>query len=57
MTKTLQVKDKKIKIYIWDTVGHERIKNITQSWFSGAAGVMIAFAVDDVDSFHNVVPG
>jgi len=52
--KTIEVDDKKIKIQIWDTAGQERFKTITQTYYKGAMGIILAYAVDDRDSFQNI---
>lgn len=52
--KTIEVDDKKIKIQIWDTAGQERFKTITQTYYKGAAGIILTYAVDDRESFQNI---
>jgi len=52
--KTIEVDDKKIKIQIWDTAGQERFKTITQTYYKGAMGIILAYAVDDRESFQNI---
>lgn len=36
---------------IWDTAGQERFKTITQTYYKGAMGIIMAFAVTDRASF------
>lgn len=36
-----------IKLQIWDTAGQERFKNITNSFYKGAAGILITFSITD----------
>lgn len=52
--KTLRVDDKKIKLQVWDTAGQERFKNITKVYYRDAAGIVMAFAIDDSKSFQNI---
>ncbi len=52
--KTIEVEDKKIKIQIWDTAGQERFKTITQTYYKGAMGIILAYSVDDRESFQNI---
>lgn len=52
--RTIEVDDKKIKIQIWDTAGQERFKTITQTYYKGAMGIILTYAVDDRDSFNNI---
>ena len=39
---------------IWDTAGQERFKTITQTYYKGAMGIILTYAVDDRDSFKNI---
>jgi small GTP-binding protein len=52
--RTLVVNDKIIKLQLWDTAGQERFKTITQSYYRGAFGVIIAYDVTNEESFNNV---
>lgn len=52
--KSLPINDKKIKMQIWDTAGQERFKNITQTYYKGAAGILLVYSMTDARSFENV---
>lgn len=39
---------------IWDTAGQERFHNITKAYYRGAHGLVIAFSLDDPNSFHHL---
>ena len=52
--KSLVVNDKKFKMQIWDTAGQERFKNITQTYYKGAAGILMAYSITDPTSFSNI---
>ena len=52
--KTLQIEDKLIKFQIWDTAGQERFKNITQNYYKGTSGIIVAHAVNDRESFNHM---
>jgi Ras-related protein Rab-8A len=39
---------------IWDTAGQERFKNITQTYFKGAFGIIFAYSIADDKSFQNL---
>lgn len=39
---------------IWDTAGQQRFKNITQTYYKGAAGIILAYSVTDNASFANI---
>lgn len=52
--KTIEVDGKQVKLQIWDTAGQERYKTITQTYYKGAMGIVIAYDCTDEDSFNNV---
>lgn len=52
--KTIQVEDKRFKLQIWDTAGQERFKNITQTYYKGAVGIILAYSVTEESSFDNI---
>lgn len=52
--KSLVVNDKKFKMQIWDTAGQERFKNITQTYYKGAAGIVMVYSITDHTSFTNI---
>lgn len=52
--KTIDVEGKKVKVQIWDTAGQERFKTITQTYYKGAMGIILGYAVTDRDSFQNI---
>ena len=46
--------DKKIRLQIWDTAGQERFKTITQTYYKGSMGIIMAYSVNDLASFHSL---
>ncbi len=50
----MQIDDKRIKLQIWDTAGQQRFKNITQTYYKGAAGIILAYSISDGKSFTNI---
>jgi Ras-related protein Rab-8A len=32
---------------IWDTAGQEKFKNITQTYYKGASGIILAYSIAD----------
>ena len=52
--KSLGVDGKNVKTNIWDTAGQERFKNITVSYYKGAAGVMLVYDITDSESFNKI---
>ena len=52
--KTINVEGVKIRMQIWDTAGQERFKTITQTYYKGAAGVVLVYAINDRKSFNSL---
>lgn len=52
--KTVEVEGVRIKMHIWDTAGQERFKNITETYYKGAVGVILAYSVTDRKSFQDL---
>jgi len=52
--KTIPVDDVKLKMQIWDTAGQERFKTITETYYKGAAGVVLVYAVNDRKTFNSL---
>lgn len=49
--KTLTINNRRFKLQIWDTAGQERFKNITQTYYKGAAGIILTYSIADRTSF------
>eukprot|EP00826_Nyctotherus_ovalis_P060015 TRINITY_DN8392_c0_g1_i15.p2 TRINITY_DN8392_c0_g1~~TRINITY_DN8392_c0_g1_i15.p2 ORF type:complete len:202 (+),score=72.18 TRINITY_DN8392_c0_g1_i15:260-865(+) len=52
--KPVKVDGKMIKLQIWDTAGQDRFRTITQTYYKGAMGVILAYDCTDEASFNNV---
>jgi len=52
--KTIEVDGKTIKLQIWDTAGQERFRTITQTYYKGAMGIILAYDCTDENSFNNI---
>jgi len=52
--KTIDVEDKRVRVQIWDTAGQDRFRTITQTFYRGAMGIILTYAVNDRESFENV---
>lgn len=48
------IDQKKYKMQIWDTAGQQRFKNITQTYYKGAAGIILTYSIIDRVSFENI---
>jgi Ras-related protein Rab-1A len=53
-TKDIIVNDKRVKLQIWDTAGHERFRTITTSYYRGAHGIVTVFDLTDRESFEHI---
>ena len=52
--KMIALDGKGIKLQIWDTAGQERFRTITQTYYKGAMGIVLAYDCTDEKSFENV---
>ena len=52
--KNETINNKKIMIKLWDTVGQERYRALTQNFFKNAEGVIVVYDITNVDSFDNL---
>ena len=52
--KTIQIDGKNVKLQIWDTAGQERFRTITQTYYKGAMGIILAYDCTTEESFANV---
>ena len=53
-SKSVKIKDKKVKAQIWDTAGQERYRAITGTYYKGAAGAIIIYDITKKISFNNI---
>ena len=44
----------KIKFMVWDTAGQEKFKNLSNTFYKGALIIILAYSIDNRDSFANV---
>lgn len=52
--KTVNLDQSKVKLQIWDTAGQERFRNITQTYYKGAAGIILAYAINNKQTFKSI---
>ena len=43
-----------IKVKVWDTAGQDRFQNLAKNFYKRAEGIIIAYGVDDRESFERV---
>lgn len=52
--KTWMFEDTPIKLQLWDTAGQERFRNITNSYYKGAHGIILVYDITNHLSFQNI---
>lgn len=52
--KTITIGKEKIRLQIWDTAGQEKFKTITQTYYRGAMGIVLTYAINDRESFEDI---
>jgi len=53
-SREILVKDKRVKVQVWDTGGQQRYRPVLASCYRGALGVIIVFDVTNRNSFNNI---
>jgi small GTP-binding protein len=54
MTKTIEAKNHRIQLQLWDTSGHELFRSVTRAYFRGSAGAFLVFDISNRDSFDHI---
>jgi small GTP-binding protein len=44
--KTIMIGSDKVRLQIWDTAGQEKFKTITQTYYRGAMGILLTYAIN-----------
>ena len=52
--KTIEVKNKSIKIQIWDTAGQEAFQAITRTYYKGAIGALLVYDISRKETFNHI---
>ena len=52
--KTLEIKNRKLKIQIWDTAGQEQFQAITRAYYKGAIGALLVYDITRRDTFDHI---
>lgn len=53
-TKTILLGKDKIRLQIWDTAGQEKFKTITQTYYRGAMGIILTYAINERETFQDI---
>eukprot|EP01133_Synstelium_polycarpum_P016333 gene16333-19429_t len=54
-TKVVEINGKNIKLQIWDTLGQEKVAQLTSSFYKGAQGIILAYDSSSKESFERAV--
>jgi Ras-related protein Rab-2A len=52
--KNIEVKNKTIKIQIWDTAGQEAFQAITRTYYKGAIGALLVYDITRKETFDHI---
>jgi len=52
--KTIEVKNKQVKIQIWDTAGQEAFQAITRTYYKGAIGALLVYDITRKETFEHI---
>lgn len=52
--KTVPIRDKSIKLQIWDTAGQENFRSITRSYYRSAIGALLVYDITRRETFAHV---
>ena len=55
MAKNLTIKDRSVRIQIWDTAGQEAFRSITRSYYKSSTCAFIVYDITSKKTFENVV--
>eukprot|EP00331_Platyophrya_macrostoma_P030609 CAMPEP_0176456638 /NCGR_PEP_ID=MMETSP0127-20121128/31413_1 /TAXON_ID=938130 /ORGANISM="Platyophrya macrostoma, Strain WH" /LENGTH=216 /DNA_ID=CAMNT_0017846647 /DNA_START=45 /DNA_END=695 /DNA_ORIENTATION=- len=53
-SRNVTIKDKVVKLQIWDTAGQESFRSITRSYYRGAIGALLVYDITRRDTFENI---
>ncbi|CAF0791332.1 unnamed protein product [Didymodactylos carnosus] len=52
--KTVRVRDKTVKLQLWDTAGQEKFYNITRSYYRNADAILLVYDRTEAVTFQNI---
>lgn len=52
--KDINVDGTLVKLQLWDTAGQERFQSISKNFYRGAHGIIVVYAINDINSFQSV---
>ena len=54
MSKNIRIKDRDVRIQIWDTAGQETYRSITRTYYKSSTCAFIIYDITDRKSFSNI---
>lgn len=54
-TRIINIKNRLVKLQIWDTAGQESYRSITRSYYRGAIAAVLVYDVANKDSFNAII--
>ncbi|KAI9336757.1 ras-related protein rab-2B-like protein [Obelidium mucronatum] len=54
-SQIIKVKDRRVKLQIWDTAGQESFRSISRAYYRGAIGCLLVYDMTRKDSFQHLV--
>ena len=55
MAKNIEIKNRIVRIQIWDTAGQEAFRSITRTYYKSSTCAFIVYDITDKKSFENVL--
>ena len=55
MAKNISIKNRNIRIQIWDTAGQEAFRSITRTYYKSSTCAFIVYDISDKKTFDNVI--
>ena len=55
MAKNLTVKNRTVRLQIWDTAGQEAFRSITRTYYKSSTCAFIVYDITDKKSFDNII--
>ena len=55
MSKNLTIKNRNIRIQIWDTAGQEAFRSITRTYYKSSTCAFIVYDISDKKTFDNII--
>jgi Ras-related protein Rab-1A len=51
---SFQVRDRTLKVQVWDTAGQEKLRTIPKMYYAHSEGFVLVYDITDADTFRNI---